>query len=111
MNALALESGYRMQSAIVEDLRCASTAVGMQPPGMREEQPALRRKRARATEQVLQRRHIRTGWMHALLWLLELRRIAEQHDALCRGCDRDCIRERKLSGLVNEQDVDGIDHV
>ena len=49
--------------------------------------------------------------MRALERLVELLRIAEQDEAVRRSCDRDHVGQRDLAGLVDEQDVDRVDHL
>src|SRR5690606_16425808 len=46
--------------------------------------------------------------MAALQRLLELLRIAEQHQALARRGDREHVRQRHLPGLVDNQHVDAL---
>ena len=57
-------------------------------------------------EHVLQRRRVDAVGMTSLLRLLELLRIAEQHDAVRRLRHGDDVRERHLSGFVDEEHVD-----
>ena len=49
--------------------------------------------------------------MRAPRRLRQLVRIAEQHDAVRARRDRERVRKRELTGLVDEEDVDGLLHV
>ena len=57
-------------------------------------------------EDVLQRRDVDALGVAPLLRLLELLRIAEQHEAPRRLRDGEHVRERHLAGLVDEENVD-----
>ena len=59
-----------------------------------------------AVQQVMKRRDIRAFGMAALHGLVELLRIAEQHDGPGSLGDGEDIRQRHLRGLVDEQHVD-----
>src|SRR5207244_4066884 len=61
-------------------------------------------------EQMLQHRCSGIPGVHALRDLAELKRIAEQHEIAGRNSDRERVRERDLTGLVDEQVVQGPIH-
>ena len=68
--------------------------------------PRSSRHRLVAAEQVLERRDVGAVGVAALLRLLELLRIAEQHEAPGRLRHREHVGQRHLPGLVDEQHVD-----
>ena len=61
-----------------------------------------------AAEHVLQRRDVHAVRMTSLLRLLELLRIAEQHEISRRLRCGEHVRQRHLPRLVHEQHVDGV---
>ena len=78
-----------LEAILVEDLRGEVAQVGMEAPGVLEEQPEGGRHGRGVAEDVRERRPVRTRRMAALEWLVELLRIAEQHEAVAwRGPPR-----------------------
>src|SRR5262249_5090890 len=78
---LALEAGRGREAILVERLRRERADLRMQAARLMQEQAALGRDRLRAAEQMLERGRLRAGRVARLLRLLELLRIAEQHEA------------------------------
>ncbi len=99
------------EAAVVEDFRGKGAQVRVEPPRVLEEEAAGRRHRGVASEHVRERRAVGAVGMAAVQWLVELLRIAEQNQAVGRSGHGDDVGERYLAGLVDEQDVDGIDHL
>ena len=56
-------------------------------------------------------RTIRSRRVYPLKWLIELLRIAEKYKTRGSSRDSDGVRQRYLSGLVDEQDIDGFAHL
>ena len=114
VDRLPLAPRFGRQLALVEDLARVLADRRVQPPRPVEEQAERRRHDRRprfdrsrtAFEQVSQRRPLGSGRMRALERLVELLRVAEQHEAPGRRRYGDDVRERHLAGLVDEQDVD-----
>src|ERR1043166_679601 len=78
-NALQLEPLARTQPLVVVDLRCKGTDLRMQPPGLIEEETAIRRHRRLTGQQVIQGRHLGSRRMETLLRLLELPGVAQEN--------------------------------
>jgi hypothetical protein len=80
----------------------------MQAARLVQEQAAVAGDRLGAAEQVLEGRRAGTGRVARLLRLLQLLRVAEQHEAFrARGyCEH--VGERHLARLVDEQHVDAV---
>ena len=104
--ALARQVRPLAQLALVEHLGREPTDRRREPPRLRQEDATLRRHRLRAADDVLQRRDVHAVGMTALLRLLELLRIAEQHKAVGGLRDGEDVRQRHLPRLVDEQHVD-----
>ena len=108
-NAQARLSSWSLP--VIEELGRVGADRGMQPPGLFEEQPLVRRNGLFAAENVIERRHIGALGMAALHRLIELLRIANQHDGLRRLRHREHVGERHLRGFVDEKHVDGFERV
>ena len=76
----SVETGFRSQFSRIEELRSECADVGMHPPGLLEKKPFVGRNGLLLTEDVIQRRHIDAVGMASLRRLVELLRIANQHD-------------------------------
>ena len=105
---LALEPGRGVEAILVERLGRERADLRMQPASLMQEEAAFGRDRLCAAEQMLERGRLRAGRVARLLRLLELLRVAEQHEALRRGGQREHVGERHLSRLVDEQHVDAV---
>ena len=101
----------RLEAALVEHLRCELTDLGRQSPGLLQEQSAIGGDRLSAVEHVLESGHRRALRVQALDRLLELLRVAEQHEAFRAGRDGEHVGERHLPGLVYEQHVHGLEEL
>ena len=100
-----------VQTSRIEDLGRIGADARVQAPRAVEKKAEVVRHHLLAVEHMGKRRTIRPGWVRSLQWLVELLRIAEQHEV--RGARRrgDRVRERHLAGFVDEQRVDAPDHV
>ena len=78
--------------------------------GGQEEAP-VHRDRGRVADEVLQRRFLGAFRMDTLGHLGELVRVAKEHDRLRAAAHRDDVRQRHLTGLIDEQDVQAIFHL
>ena len=78
--------------------------------GGQEEAP-VDRDRGRVADEVLQRRFLGAFRMDTLGHLGELVRVAKEHDRLRAAAHRDDVRQRHLTGLIDEQDVQAIFHL
>ena len=96
----------RLQPPFVEELGREAADRRMKPPRLLEEQPAVGGDGLMAVQQVMKGRDIRAFGMAALHGLVELLRIAEQHDGPGSLGDGQDIRQRHLRGLVDEQHID-----
>ena len=101
----------RTQAAFIEQLGSEGANLGMQAPCFFEKQTPVGRNRRMAAEYVVEGGNIGAFGMTALHRLLELLRIAEQHDGFCRLRNSKHIGERHLRGLIDEQHIDGLKRV
>ena len=100
-----------MEPALVGRLGDEAADVRVHPPGAREEEAAVGRHRVLAAEEVLEHGGRRALGMDPLRDLPELLRVAEQDDVACACPERECVGERHLPGLVDEERVDDAFHV
>ena len=106
-----LETRPRRQASVVEKLRRETADRRRKPPRFGQEEPAIRRHRLRATENVLQHRDGRGLRMTALERLFELLRIPEEHEVARAATGGGDVRESHLPGFVHDKHVDGRFHV
>ena len=104
-DALTLEPGQRLQPALVERLGGEVADRRRKTPRGRQEHSAIGGNRLVTAEKMLERRSIGAGRVTGPLRLIELLRIAEQHDGPRCLAHRQHIGQRHLPGLVDEQDV------
>ena len=78
VDPLPLARRHRVESTLVRRLGDEAADVGMHPPRLREEEPAVSGNRVLTAEQMLKYRSRRTVGMDALRDLSELPRITEQ---------------------------------
>ena len=104
-DALTLEPGQRMQPALVERLGGEVADRRRKTPRGRQEHSAIGGNGLVTIEKMLERRSTGAGRVTGPLRLIELLRIAEEHDG--QRCLARCqhIGQRHLPGLVDEQDV------
>ncbi len=107
-DALPLEIRPRLEAPLVERFGGESADVRMEPVRVLEEQAQGVRDRLAAVEQMGERRTLGSGRVRALERLIELLRVAEQHDGARRAGDGQDIRQRHLARLVDEQHVDQV---
>ena len=112
-DALLLEPLDRPQAAGVEGVRRELADVGVEAPGLLEEQALLGLDRGPVgaqvrgiREQVRQGALLRARRVRALRRLVQLLRIAEEHDHPRGGRAGDDVGQAHLSGLVDDQDVE-----
>src|SRR5690606_1098750 len=94
----------------VEQLRRERADRRVQPPCTLEEEPSIVCDSVTA-HQMLECGYVHARRMDALDRLIELLRVADEHERLGRRRNGECVRERELTGLIDHEDVDGADHV
>ena len=104
-DALTLEPGQRLQPALVERLGGEVADRRRKTPRGRQEHSAIGGNGLVTIEKMLERRSIGAGRVTGPLRLIELLRIAEEHDGPRCLAHRQHIGQRHLPGLVDEQDV------
>jgi hypothetical protein len=107
-HGLAFEPGVRAQPILIEHLGRERANRWMQSPRLVQKQTAIRWDGFRLAQNVLERRRLRARRVARLLWLLELLRIAEQHEVLRARGYREHVGQRHLACLIDEQHVDAL---
>src|SRR5258708_2232952 len=103
---LLTEARPRLQTTFVEHLGREAADLRMEPPRLFEEKAVFIVDSLRAAEQMVERRNIGALGMATLRRLLELSRIAKEHDTGACVRNRQHVCKRHLRGLVDEDDVD-----
>ena len=96
----------RLEPALVELLRDVAADVRVEPVGALEEEAAVGRDGRVVAEQVPQHRGAAAGRVRPLDHLVELLRVADEHDVPRRRPHRERVGERDLPGLVDEEVVE-----
>ena len=94
------------QPALVELLRDVAADVRVQPERLLEEEAAVGRDRLLVADQVLQHGRVAAVRVRALDHLVELLRVADEHEVARAGAHRERVGERHLAGLVDEEVVE-----
>ena len=97
----------RLQLALVEHVGREPADVRVEAPGAVEEEPEVLRHRGAIADEMTEGGPLGAGRMGALQRLVQLLRIAEQHDDRGRLRHGDGVRERHLARLVDDERVDG----
>ena len=97
--------------AFVEDLGGVGADSRMQLPAAVEKQSEYLGHQLCAIEDVGQDRAFGAGREGSLEWLVQLLRMAEQHEVPRAQGGDDCVRQGHLAWLVDEEDVAGVHHV
>jgi hypothetical protein len=111
VDALTDAAREGLESTLVHRLRDEPADVRVHPPGLVDEQAPLRRDRRVLLEQVFEHRHACAGRMNRLGNLRELLRITEQNHVARARAHRERVRQRDLTGLVDEQVVERAVHL
>ena len=99
-------TGRVIEAPVVVRVRGERAELRPQPPGLREEEPAVGRHGLVVAEEVLEHREPRALRVRALRDLRQLVRVAEQDERPRGRPDREHVGERELPGLVDEEHVE-----
>ena len=99
-------AGSGVKPAFVERLGNKLAHGRMKPPRVVEENAPVRSDRGLVAEQEVQNRQAGLARMDALNRLAELHLVADQHDVASGGPHRNDVRNRNLTGLVDEQVIE-----
>src|SRR5437762_5403934 len=107
-NFLAFETRNGLEPALVEEFRGKCANVGMKSPGVLQKQPLLGADGELAVENVVQGGDAGAFGMAPLCRLVQLPRIAQQHQIPGSVRNREDVGQRHLGGLVDEEYVHGV---
>src|SRR5579872_635836 len=108
LNPLLVQAFVGTQPSFIKHLRSELTEPRVETPGLLQEQPSIGSDRFGPTENVLQRRNIRTVGMASFQRLLKLLRIAEKYKALGRLGNGENVGQRHLPSFVNKENINGL---
>jgi hypothetical protein len=98
-----------MEPTFVEQFRRESADCWVETPCLFQEKPAILREGSVTTQHMIERGRVHAIRMSSLRGLIELLRVAEQHDGPCGLRYRQHIRERHLGRLIDEEHVNRVD--
>ena len=101
----------RLHPSLVEGRGDVAVDRGMHPIGRVQQETKLGRDRHVIADEMAKRGRISTVGMHALRDLRQLVGVAQQDDRGGRAADGDHVGQRHLASLVDEEDIDRIEHV
>ena len=99
-------TGAGCEPPLVELLGDVAADVGVQAVGALEEEAAVGRDRLLVADQVLEHRGVAAVGVRALDHLVELLRVADEHEVPRGRAHRERVGERDLPGLVDEEVVE-----